>query len=162
VLQESVDLMRIGEAEIEQHRDGIALGGALFELARIFGVMTHDAMADPQSMVSRQGLDMFHERAMSAMAFGWFVSAGNDRAAQIEAGRAYVRANLKATELGLAMHPWSQALQEYPEMTALQQELLAVVKPAPGEHVQMLFRLGYAVDVPPSPRRPLEALIRTA
>ncbi len=37
----------------------------------------------------------------------------------IEARRAYARASLAAARLGLQMHPYSQVLGEYPEMTDL-------------------------------------------
>ena len=46
------------------------------------------------------------------------MTEGNDRKTQVNAGRAYVRAQLAATAHGLAMQPLSQALQEYPEQAA--------------------------------------------
>lgn len=161
-LMESVELMRIGREEILRHRDGIDLGGTFFEVARLFGLVSREAIADPESTAFQQGLDKYRDMAMSGMAFGWLNTPGNDRVAQLQAGRAYARLNLKAAELGLAMHPWSQVLQEYPEMSDLQAEFNSRLGVRDPERVQMLFRLGYADDVPQSPRRPLEALIRTA
>ncbi|MCP4384637.1 MAG: twin-arginine translocation pathway signal protein, partial [Hyphomicrobiales bacterium] len=85
-------------------------------------------------------------------------TAGNTREDQIEAGRRWLRLNLTTTGLGLALHPVSQALQEYPEMAvhyATAHDLLA----QPGETVQMLGRLGYGPATPRTPRWPLEAKI---
>jgi hypothetical protein len=59
------------------------------------------------------------------------------------------------------MHPVSQLLQEYAEMTGLQRDFIEAVQPPEGSTVQMLFRLGYADRVPPSPRRGLDSLVRT-
>ena len=63
--------------------------------------------------------------------------------------------NLQATALGLAIHPWSQALQEYPEMRELNDELQRLI--GRGERLQMLYRIGYAKKVEPAPRRGLRA-----
>ena len=63
-------------------------------------------------------------------------------------------------ELGVAMHPWSQALQEYPEMAAVQARFLEFTGTPPGSVVQMFFRLGYADAVPPTPRRALDDIVR--
>ena len=60
--------------------------------------------------------------AMSARAFGWLTNGNRTRKDQLDAGRAYLRLNLEATRLGLAIHPWSQALQEYPEMADIARE----------------------------------------
>ena len=91
-------------------------------------------------------------------AYAALTSLGNERTDQIEAGRRWLRLNLAATSHGLALHPVSQCLQEYPEMRqhyARAHELLA----PEGHTVQMLGRLGYGPTTPPSPRWPLEAKI---
>jgi hypothetical protein len=72
------------------------------------------------------------------------------------AGRVYLRVNLAATSLGLAMHPMSQALQEYAEVADAHARIHALLVPE-GGRVQMLARVGHGPDVPPSPRFPLEA-----
>ena len=43
----------------------------------------------PASRSYQIGLDMIDEGAMTSMGFVWIKTVGNDRAAQIEAGRAY-------------------------------------------------------------------------
>ncbi|MEL6259350.1 MAG: twin-arginine translocation pathway signal protein, partial [Pseudomonadota bacterium] len=117
--QESVDLMRLGAEEVKRHRDGIVLEGRMIALGRAFGAVSRKTLADPNSSAFKQGLEMYEKKAMSARAFAWIETAGDTRDHQLAAGRAYMRLTLKATELGLAVHPWSQALQEYAEMSDL-------------------------------------------
>lgn len=154
-LQESVDLMRIGAAEVTANPDGIELEGPLFGAGRLAGVVSRQTLGDPGSTAFQQGMDMYREMAMSARAFGWLANGDASRTEQLNAGRAYVRLNLKATELGLGIHPWSQTLQEYTEMSELYQEVHALI--GKGERLQMLFRIGYADPVIPTPRRGLNA-----
>jgi hypothetical protein len=160
--QESVRLMRIGKAEIEANPDGIDIGGPLMEALNLAGVMTRESVADPTSTAFAQGLAMFRDVMGSAMAHVWLITGGNTRGEQIAAGRAWVRVNLKAAELGLAIHPVSQALQEYPEMAELYQAMHAKLGATGGQRVQMLGRLGHGPAIDPSPRWPLEARMRTA
>ena len=92
----------------------------------------------------------------STQAYAVIRTAGNAREDQIEAGRRWLRLNLTTTALGLALHPVSQALQEYPEMEAHYAAAHAMLA-EPGETVQMLGRLGHGPDAPVSPRWPVEA-----
>jgi hypothetical protein len=101
------------------------------------------------------------------MGFIW-LSGKNRRIDQVNAGRAYVRLQLKATELGVGVHPMSQALQEFPEMAPhyARAHQLTINRAAPmtpdEETLQMFCRLGYTnKPVPATPRRPLEAFIRS-
>ncbi|MSP43320.1 MAG: twin-arginine translocation pathway signal protein [Alphaproteobacteria bacterium] len=155
--QESVELMRIGAAEVAANPDGIELEGPMIEAGRLVGAVTREALADPNSTAFRQGLDLYRNMAMSARAFGWLINDNGSRLDQINAGRAYVRLNLKATALGLGIHPWSQSLQEYSEMEDLFREVHDLV--GQGRRLQMLFRIGYGPQIGPTPRRGLEAHI---
>jgi len=157
--EESIQLMRIGAAEIARHRDGISIHGPMMWWLRRFGMLDKAVLRDPGSQSFEVGLDMARDQGGSAMGFFWLATADNARATQLKAGRAYVRLHLKATELGLAQQPMSQLLQEYPEMAGLQAEFLKAVGARPGETVQMLARLGHAAPVGPAPRRPLGDLI---
>jgi len=158
-MQESIDLMRIGKREINQNPDGIELGGAMFEALKIVGLMTREALEDETSIGFRQGLDIMEAHLMSAMAHIWVKTPGNSRVDQLDAGRAWVRINLKATELGVGLHPLSQALQEYPEMDALFAEMRDQAGVAPGETMQMFGRLGYGPSALRTPRWPVETRI---
>lgn len=161
VLRESVELTRVGGAEIERHRDGISVTGFMPVVARKLGLYDQEAAMDPESSGFRYVLDMGYEQADTARAWLWQSTAGNRRADQLNAGRAYVRAHLKATELGLSLQPMSQVLQEYSEMQDLQRKFLATLGvDAGGRTVQMLARLGYAAPVGPSPRRRLADIVR--
>ena len=159
-LKENVDLMRVGSREILQHRDGISLGGPLFEFLKLFGMMSRDKLMDPAGTLSRQSLDRMRKLIDTGMAYTFVLTPDNSRRAQVEAGRAYVRMNLKATELGLGMHPMSQVLQEYAEMEKLGKEFKALMGIQETQQVQMLARLGHAPETAPSPRRDFKEFIR--
>lgn len=152
---ESVRLMRIGRAEVEANPDGIAVAGAMPELLHRTGLLTKAALADPSSRAVAWTRDMYRANTDSAMAHIWITTPTNDRAAQLGAGRDWLRVNLAATAAGLAVHPLSQALQEFPEMAGCYRELHALLAPD-GGRVQMLGRVGYAPPPDPSPRWPLE------
>jgi len=160
-LKESIDVTRIGASEIEQHRDGIDLHGPLFWWLKTAGLMTPEKAMTPGTMAYQGGIDYALGWADATPSFGWITTADNSRATQVNAGRAYVRLNLQTTANGVAMHPVSQLLQEYPEMADLQRRFYEATGTPAGETVQMLFRLGYAEAPPPSPRRPLDAILRT-
>ncbi len=159
---ESVDLMRIGKAEINANPDGIDIGGTAFlDAAALAGIITREEMADPKSQGFKVGLDMYQEFMYSAMAHLWLTTDGNSRLDQLNSGAAWLRVNLKATELGIGIHPLSQSLQEYVEMVPLYNEvhdMLAV----PGHRIQMLGRLGYGPKIPGGPRWPIETRILKA
>jgi hypothetical protein len=154
-LQESVDLMRIGRREVAAHRDGIDLSGFPMEAAAAVGLLTREKLAQPGSMVFEQGKTLYDAPVASTNGFIWLISEGNTRSTQLASGRAYARLNLAATAAGLAMHPMSQALQEYREIADLKAEADRLTGVRPGERLQMLARIGYGRPVPPSPRRGL-------
>lgn len=157
-LEESVDLMRVGKAEINANPDGIDMGGALFDALRTIGVLSKDTLMDTESDGFQQHLTGYLDMIDTTPAFAVITTPGNTREDQIAAGRRWLRLNLTTTKLGLALHPVSQCLQEYPEMAgryAAAHEMLA----KPGETVQMLGRLGYGPETPFTPRWPLETRI---
>lgn len=155
-LMESIDLMRIGKAEITANPDGIDMGGFMLELLAAGGMLSREQLADPSTTAFQQGMDMYRGLMFSAMGHVWIRTPDNSRAAQLDAGREWLRINLRATANGVAIHPISQALQEYEEMSALLTELhaaLAVPEPA---RIQMFARVGYGPEIGPSPRWPVE------
>lgn len=161
-LEESVDLMRIGKAEIEASPDGIDLGGPMMEALALTGILNREAMLDMDSTLFKQQIPVLKAPFDTAMAFIWLTTPGNSRADQISAGRDYVRLNLAATAAGAAMHPISQALQEYPEMKPHHDGMRETLGIGAGETLQMFARLGYGPPVPASPRWPYETRIRNA
>jgi hypothetical protein len=158
--RESVDLMRIGRAEIEANPDGISLGGAFLETLSLVGVLNREELADPDSSAFKVGLDMVDEQALTSMGFVWINTMGNGRREQIAAGRNYLRVALRVTSLGLAMQPMSQALQEYTAMQVYYRKVHSMLTDGDDERIQMLARLGYAESISPSPRWALTTRIK--
>jgi hypothetical protein len=157
-LMESMRLFRVGPKEIAQHRDGISNNEPLVRMAAALGMLDRSkAPAADDPAITRQ-IERFDTAIAATPAFYWLVSEGNDRRTQVQAGRAWVRAQLAATAHGLAMQPISQALQVYPEVQGPYRAIHALLgAPSPQYTVQMWARLGYAPAVQPAPRRGLEA-----
>ncbi len=159
--RESVDLFRIGRAEVDASPDGIDFTGPLFEVMAATGLFTREAALDTSSQAYTAGLAAVFANTDTAMGHVWLVTPNNGRADQIATGADWLRVNLAATAAGVAFQPLSQALQEYPEMAVPYAELHAKLAPDGGT-VQMLARIGYGPSVSPSPRWPLEAKIVNA
>jgi hypothetical protein len=162
---ETARWFRFNESEIEEKRDGFGMAQTgRGKLARWFAerfVLDRVTAADPNGSFARGAIDMTREQAASAAAFGVLSTQGNTRQAQIIAGRAYARIALTTTSLGLAMHPMSQALEEYPDMAGTKSRLEKEVGLAEGRTVQMLFRLGHAEPTEHTPRRDVRALLKS-
>lgn len=156
---ESIELMRLGKSEINANPDGIAVGGPFLESLMLVGMLSREDQNNPESTGYKQGVSMYRDMLMATPAYVVLTSPGNDRADQIAAGGRWLRLNLKTTQLGLALHPVSQALQEYPEMADYYTQVHTMLA-APGETVQMLGRLGYGPQTAPAPRWPLEAKLQ--
>ncbi len=152
---ESVNLMRIGHAEIDANPDGISLFGPKMEALALAGQLDRSQLADPSSSAFQIGLDMLAETYGSIPALFWIKTLANGRTDQLEAGRRYVRAHLQATAFGLAIHPMSQSLQEYPEMAAEFAAIHRLLGAKKDERIQMFARVGYAEPSTQAPRWPL-------
>jgi hypothetical protein len=167
-MMESIKLIRVGPEEILTHRDGISINSAFVRMVSALGMFDRSSPPAEGSTGYKNAMARFEGHSRTAMGFVWMSTPGNSRSQQIQTGRAYVRLQLQATELGLGVHPMSQALQEFPEMRlhyAAAHRLL-LNKPAPlaagDETVQMFCRLGYTPDaVPATPRRALEKFIQS-
>ena len=114
-------------------------------------------------------MSRFEGRSNTAMGFVWLstptaqnLAAGISRSAEVNAGRAYMRLQLKATELGLQIHPMSQAPQEFPEMKPFYDKLhmMLVGKPSEKETMQMFCRIGYCAAQQHTPRRALGGFVK--
>ena len=170
-VMESVQLTRVGPAEIAQHRDGISVNGWLPRLANAVGAFDRSQPPAEGSTAYRQMMDRFESHSRTAMGFVWLstpfardAAAGTTRHAEVLAGRAYLRQQLKATELGLQMHPMSQAPQEFEEMRPHRERLqqLLLGRPADEEVVQMFSRVGHCAPQPHTPRRALDGFVQQA
>ncbi len=159
-IMESYKVLRVGTAEVAQHRDGLTIMDPKLVWLERFGLFDRRQAPAPDSFATTSQIEEFDAKLGSTTAFLWIVSTGNDRAMQVNAGRAYARVQLAGTAHGVAMQPLSQALQEYPEQAgpyAAIHDLLYA--PMPAQTVQMWARVGFAPPVDPAPRRGLDAHI---
>lgn len=164
-IMESIRLTRVGPDEILRNRDGISINTPFVRAMSALGLFDREQAPSPGSPAHQAALSRFEGHSRSAMGFLW-LAAANTREAQIDVGRGYVRMQLAATALGLGVHPMSQALQEFPEMTALRDRAhrLTLGLPTPATTaqttLQMLCRLGYpSTAVGPSPRRAVDSFV---
>ena len=161
---ETLAMFRFNDEEINKYRDGLSMdqsgiSGFTKLIAETFFVTREKVMNDKASF-SKEAINLTQKQANSATAWAWLTTKKNSRKDQILIGRTYARIHLKATELGLAMHPMSQVLQEYEDMNTLQKKFLKLLEIPEGHTVQMLFRLGYANTVRHTARRQLEQIVK--
>ncbi|GAA4426392.1 Acg family FMN-binding oxidoreductase [Acidovorax lacteus] len=163
---ESLHLLRIGPDEILQHRDGISINTPMLRALNTLGLVDRQNMPAEGSTADRSALQRFEDHSRTAMGFVW-IHGPNTRADQVRAGQAYLRLQLQATAQGLAVHPMSQALQEFAEMAphfeAAHRLLLGTGAPrsAADPTLQMFCRIGYPAEAAPAtPRRPVAALLQ--
>lgn len=160
--KESMDLLRVGAAEIDANPDCIPVKGPLFEALSLLGTDSVRTQAvDPASSAFKSTRERYRVMFASTPAFVWLTTDGNSRLEHLATGRSWLRVNLLATQLGLSVQPISQAVQEYPEMKVEFDTVHRLVGAKPGQRVQMLARLGYAAPVEPTPRWPVEAKLKT-
>jgi hypothetical protein len=156
-LLESYKVLRVGPDEIVAHRDGISVNQLMPRMLVSLGLFDRSTAPTVDDLAIRSQIDAFNSVVEATPAFFWMITNGNDRKTQINAGRAYVRAQLAATAHGLSMHPLSQALQEYPEQARPYAAIHTLLNARlPDETVQMWTRLGYGPAIEPSPRRGLK------
>ena len=167
-MMESIKLIRVGPAEILQHRDGISINSPFVRAISAVGMFDRSTAPAEGSAGYKNAMARFEGHSQTAMGFVWLSTPGNSRSQQIEAGRAYVRMQLAATDIGVGVHPMSQALQEFAEMKPFYDKAhqLMLGKQAPQtsseEALQMFCRLGYvAGGVPATPRRQIDKFILT-
>ena len=161
---ESVNLMRLGAAEVAANPDGISIYGPALEPLVQSGALSRAAFATPGSQAQIVMVERYRTALARATAsFVWTVSAGDTPADAFAAGRQWMRLALAAVGQGLAVHPVSQALQEYPEMAPSYRALHDALGIAAPSRIQMFARIGYlpagANASPPTPRWPVESRI---
>ncbi len=160
---ETAGWFRFSDRELQAKRDGFGVAqngaeGIKKWIAETF-VLSRPKAADPNGAFAESAVTQTAEQASSAPAFAALVTKTNTRLDQVLTGRAYARVQLTATSLGLKMQPFSQVLQEYPEMAELQLRMKQTLNVPPDQTVQMLFRLGHAKPNPHTPRRDVSSLI---
>ena len=155
---ESFKVLRVGAAEVAQHRDGLSLMDPMVVWLNRFGLFDRTKAPAPGDFATTSQIKDFNGKIDSTPGFLWMVTDGNDRITQVNAGRAYARVQLAATAQGVAMQPLQQALQEYPEQAKPYADIRRLLNaPQPAQTIQMWARVGYAPEVSPAPRRGLAA-----
>ncbi len=157
--QEQIRVSRLGLEEIKASPDGIDIQGADIDEALKEGRLNRTLLADPASPASKKQLADYQRLCDTAQAYIWLCTHGNGRTEQLAAGRDWLRVHLKITELGLSFEPQSPSLNGYPEITELRQRMHDALATPPDHRVQMVGRLGYAAQMPPSAKWPAEAKV---
>lgn len=153
--RESLDLMRIGKREINANPDGIEMREPLLDALYSLGILSRDMMADTSGASFQSVLRQMQDTCFATPAYAVLTTPGNSRLDQINAGRRWMRYSLAVTALGLGTHPMSQALQEFPEMSALYTQAHDRLAET-GETLQMIARVGVGSPAIPTPRWSLE------
>jgi hypothetical protein len=157
---ESADAVRLGAAAIAAEPSGVAALGTDVWFGRKLGILNATSLRKTDGIAARRTVAESIDAANHTHAWLWITSNDNSRRSQMESGRAYLRVDLAATALGLAIHPNSQVLQEFEQMRGIYQAFhreVEVVEPA---RVQMLARIGYAARPDPAPRRAVSSVLR--
>ena len=152
---ESADFIRVGAAAVAAEPSGIPVTGTMAWFGRHLGMLDITALRRTDGVAAKSAIESSIEAANHTHAWAWLTSADNSRRTQIEAGRAYMRTDLAAAQVGLAIHPNSQVLQEFDAMSTLYARFHAEVDVPQPARVQMFVRLGYAERPEPAPRRAL-------
>jgi hypothetical protein len=158
---ETAHLLRVGPAEIKQHRDGIGIMGAMARVLNSVGMFDRFETPLPGST----GYKRVMERWLpfeTGSGYLWIASRGNSRLSQVLSGRVYVRSHLQATAKGVEMHPLSQPLQEFAEVRPQNIAIYPLLGLNPADYtLQMLARVGYSLaPAQPTPRLDLEQMIK--
>ena len=157
--QEQSRVTRIGLEEIEACPDGIDLQGPDVEAAKSHGQLSRVTLDDPESAASKQQIASYRVICDTTNAYIWLSTFGNTRLEQLDAGRDWLRIQLKTTELGLSFEPQSPALNDYAEVAQVSRTMHDTLAVPAGHRVQMLSRVGYAAQMPPSVRWPAETKV---
>ena len=162
-IMESYKVLRVGADEVARHRDGLTLMDPMVVLLDRVGLFDRSHPPAAEDFATTSQIKDFNAKLDSTPGFLWMVSEGNDRVTQVNAGRAFVRVHLAATAQGVSLQPLQQALQEYAEQAQTHAQIRRLLgADAPGQTLQMWARVGYAPQVPPAPRRALDAFIQRA
>jgi hypothetical protein len=157
-IMESYKWLRVGASEVARHRDGLSLMDPMVVWLNRFGLFDRSKAPGPEAFATTRQIEEFGKKLDSTPAFLWMVTEGNDRATQVNAGRAFVRVQLAATAHGLGMQPLQQALQEYPEQARPYADMRRLLDaPQSAQTIQMWARVGFGPRVEPAPRRGVDA-----
>ncbi len=162
IMRESIKLFRKNEREKNRYRYGFSFEGSAitgFKMHLMQALLT--VFPGMSNLAAARDAFMTQTKMAAENNAGFFliISKGNSRHQQFNAGRLYSRIQLTAHTLGLAIQPLSQAIEEYPEMKNIYDNIHKDMTEE-GETILMLFRIGEPVsEVPGSMRMDVENLI---
>jgi hypothetical protein len=146
--EETRTWFRFTERQRQARRDGLSIPQAGIDGLKRRAVESSLRNGNPKQWFSPRSiaplLKTYRRGIDSAIGLVLLKTDTNNQLSWLEAGRSFARVQLTLTALGLTSHPYSQVLQEYPEMAQLQAEfndLLGVREP---EKIQMAVRVGRA------------------
>jgi len=155
VQQEGFELFRPNEWKKNEYRYGFSLNGQGLPAANVHlmqGLISLFPFLNSPEASGKAFLSQAESAVENTPAYALIITKGNSRTEQVEAGIIYSRFLLTATDMGYAMQPMSQALEEYPEMAEIYQEIHREYA-GENETIQMLLRLGVPEkEVPPTMR----------
>jgi hypothetical protein len=146
--EESRIWFRFNERQRHAHRDGLSIAQAGVDGLRRRFVEWGLRNGDPKRWFSDRSigplLKTYRRGVDSARGLVLLKTGRNDQLNWLQAGRSFARVGLTLAQLGLTSHPYSQVLQEFPEMAELQAEFNALLGVREPEKVQMAVRVGRA------------------
>ncbi len=161
--RELSDWFRLSGRERRLHRDGLELSQngvtGISRWVAEYLFISHERMIDPEGQFQRRGIELTWEQATSASAWGLIEVGEMTPESLAQAGRLYVRLQLKATEYGISMHPMTQVLGTYPDMFDLREGFKWSMDISGHREPVLLFRMGYADPVRHTARRSLDELV---
>jgi len=164
---DSAHWIRTGRREVETHRDGVTVDAAGLAASTVmFAKLLPDM---PPASQDGYWLAATREVQINAPVLGMILVKDRlDMAQSIAAGRAWQRLHLAATHLGLAAQPLNQPVECVDRNAMLGRPdtyRAALVKLAKSQDFEptFVFRLGHAQrPAPPSPRRPLQDVMKSS
>ncbi|CAH1195265.1 hypothetical protein PAECIP111892_02000 [Paenibacillus auburnensis] len=165
VAKESEDIFRANEHEKNQYRYGFSVEGqgtTGFMKHIMQGLVTLFPSMNSGKAASDRLIQSVQTAVNNTPAYALILTKDNSRKSQVLSGIVYSRLILEAHQLGLAMQPLSQVLEEYPQMQAPYQAIHREYAPEGGT-IQMLVRLGRPIkEAPLSMRREVTELLTPA
>jgi nitroreductase len=156
--KELADCIRFGRAEEQKHMYGLTTGS--MEITGLAGWYVRNFMNKEDVMgktFRNRGIDLYAANAREGAGWMIIMSDGNSVADLIETGRRFERMALMVREMGIAIHPMTQILEE----PKWREQYAAVHRSAMTP--QFILRLGYLRSYPDpvSIRRPVRWFVRT-
>lgn len=137
---------RFNEKERAEKRDGLSVPQMGIEGIRKRFMEWYLNRGNPSRWFSKTSISRYmglvRQGIESSQGIVFLKTATNNQLDWVRTGRVYARICLAAARHGLSMHPYSQVLQEYPEMRDLQDEFNRLLGIKGDEKIQMAARVG--------------------